>query len=355
MHNHTKQSTIVLPKNIYLLCLEKFFFKKKYTKVVVLMDYHTKKYCYPLLIPCLPIHQYIVIPPGEKRKNIQTSVYIWKKMMQYSLDRHSILINLGGGVICDIGAFCASTYQRGIAYINVPTTLIAQVDASIGGKTGINLFSYKNQIGTFHQPTQVWISPIFLKTLSNNLLYAGYFEMLKHSLIADEAYFYNLIHTNKQQACYNIQNILKSIHIKYTITNADSKEKNKRKLLNFGHTVGHAIESYFLATKKPITHGEAIAIGMICETYIAYKKNMLIYKTLKTIIDSIYKHIKHIKIPLNAIDILLQYIKMDKKKKYIYIYFTLIKNIGKGIINIPVCQKQIKDALIFYQNILSLY
>ncbi len=346
---------MILPPDICLFSSFKNFpFRGlSYTKLLLLMDNNTQNYCYPLLQPYLPIHQKVVVPAGESHKTIDTCMYIWQKMMAYGLDRLSLLINLGGGVLCDMGGFCASSYLRGIAYIHMPTTLIAQVDASIGGKTGINFGGYKNQIGAFYTAQKVWIAPIFLKTLPHNILYSGFFEMIKHALIADEKYFNQLIHTPLQEACLSIAYITRSIQIKHVIVCKDFRESHERKMLNFGHTVGHALESYFLAKKKKITHGEAIAVGMICEAYIAYRKEILTYEVLHVVVKNIYIYIFHIKISLEEIDVLIQYMQQDKKRKKKVIYFPLIRGIGKGVIHRAVNQTLIASSLMYYRNIVS--
>ena len=237
--------------------LHSFLATNKYTQVFILVDENTLEHCLPLL-PNFD-YQIIKIESGERNKNIETCQKIWQNLLNNNADRKALLINLGGGVISDMGGFCASTYKRGIDFINIPTTLLAMVDATIGGKTGIDFGFQKNMIGLFSLAKTVLIDATFLKTLNYRQIKSGKAEMLKHGLIANEQHFTQII----SSAIPNLDLIKASIAIKQEIVSTDPFEKGIRKSLNFGHTLGHALEAYYLANNLDILHGEAIAQGMI--------------------------------------------------------------------------------------------
>ena len=243
-----------------------------YSKVAILVDENTKRDCLAKL-PQLENSIIIEIKSGEEHKNINTCNFIWKQLTVHHFDRNSLLINLGGGVIGDMGGFAASTYKRGIDFIQVPTTLLAMVDASVGGKLGIDFKDFKNQIGLFNNPESVLIFPEFLETLPENQLKSGFAEVVKHALISDKSLWGKLTTTSFESLDWKAI-IETSIQIKNTIVLADPLEKGDRKKLNFGHTFGHAIESYYLEKGTPILHGEAIYMGMILETEISNLSNI---------------------------------------------------------------------------------
>jgi 3-dehydroquinate synthase len=238
-----------------------------YSKVAILVDENTKRNCLYKL-PKFDNCTIIEIKSGEEHKNITTCSFIWEELTNNHFDRKSLLINLGGGVIGDMGGFCASTYKRGIDFIQIPTTLLAMVDASIGGKLGIDFNGLKNQIGLFNNPKSVLINSEFLNTLSDNELKSGFAEVVKHALIADNNLWNKIISTSFNDLIWE-EIIETSIKIKNKIVASDPFEKGERKKLNFGHTFGHAIESYYLEKGTPILHGEAVFIGMILETELS--------------------------------------------------------------------------------------
>ena len=233
-----------------------------YSKVAILVDENTKIDCLSKL-PSFE-NSIIEIKSGEKNKNLSTCNFIWEKLTQHNFDRNSLLINLGGGVIGDMGGFCASTYKRGIDFIQIPTTLLAMVDASVGGKLGINSNGLKNQVGLFKNPKSVFIYPKFLETIEENQLNSGFAEIVKHALIADVDLWNQLKETSFADLDWE-DIIAKSIQLKNKLILNDPFEKNTRKRLNFGHTFGHAIESYYLGKETPILHGEAVFLGIILE------------------------------------------------------------------------------------------
>ena len=301
----------------------KEFNYKKYSKIAVLVDENTRKYCLPYFLNQVNIKPIIIeIFSGEKNKNILSCKNIWNKMEKNQFDRHSLLINLGGGLINDLGGFSASTFKRGIDFINIPTTLLAMIDASIGGKNGINFNNIKNQIGLFNFPKSVFIDTFFLTTLSYDQLLSGFTEMVKHALIFDKKYWKEIKDINlKKDELYNI--IYKSINIKNKIILKDPFEKNERKKLNFGHTIGHAIESHYLSKGKEILHGEAIALGILEEIKLSTLSEKD-YNEIKSFINKVFNLPKK---PLKKE--LLKWIINDKKNCNNKISFSLLDGIGK--------------------------
>lgn len=297
----------------------------KYSKVAILVDENTKRECFSLL-PKISNSIIIEVPSGEENKNISICNTVWKKLSLNNFDRNSVLINLGGGVICDMGGFCASTYKRGLDFIQIPTTLLAMVDASIGGKIGINFNGLKNQIGLFSNPKSVIINPIFLKTVPEKQLQSGFAEVIKHSLITDKKHWEILSNTAFKDLDW--QNIIDiSIQIKNTIVKSDPLEKNNRKKLNFGHTYGHAIESYYLEEKKPILHGEAVLMGIILESELS----LLSQNEKIDIKDYIISNFSLPDIPSK--NKLMKFLLNDKKNKKAKINFTLLNGIGRCTID----------------------
>jgi 3-dehydroquinate synthase len=310
----------------------------KYSKLFILVDENTSQHCLPHFLSNLATEieiEIIELEVGEIHKNIATCTEVWGALSELGADRKSILLNLGGGVISDLGGFVACTFKRGIDFINIPTTLLAMVDASIGGKNGVDLDHLKNQIGIIHEPKAVVIDTHFLETLPQNEMRSGLAEMLKHGLIHDASYwnkFKNLkdLNTNHLEVL-----IHQSIQIKNEIVSIDLREENIRKSLNFGHTLGHAIESYFLEENSQITllHGEAIAVGMILESYLSKEKGLLSndeYQEIKYIINDVFERVSFSNEAIQKIIELLDY---DKKNEFAIIQFVLLEGIGKSIIN----------------------
>ncbi|GAB4494169.1 MAG: 3-dehydroquinate synthase [Raineya sp.] len=284
--------------------------------------------------------------PGEEHKNIDTCQLIWKAMTEANIDRKALLVNVGGGVIGDMGGFCAATYKRGIDFVQVPTTLLAQVDASVGGKLGIDFEGYKNQIGVFAQPQAVFIDTQFLNTLPQEQLRSGFAEILKHCLIADKDMWNTLIEkTNWQEQDWQ-ELVRHSVEIKSEIVAKDFEEKSVRKLLNFGHTIGHALESHFLGTKKTLLHGEAVAWGMVAESFISYKKGYLSkidYEEIATYITEVFSP-KPVWTD-SDIEKITQMTTQDKKNEQGKRFFSLLGEIGTGVFGIEVEEYEIYEAL----------
>lgn len=326
--------------------------------IMVLVDENTQEHCLPILKRELEGKrvQVIKIPSGEANKTLKTCEGIWNAMLESGADRRSLLINLGGGVIGDMGGFCASTFKRGMDFIQMPTTLLSQVDASVGGKLGIDFKwgngpAIKNCIGLFNNPHAVLIWPEFLNTLPENELRSGFAEVIKHALIADVEMWKQILGIELLKQV-NWQTLIPaSIEIKKRIVEQDPHEKGLRKVLNFGHTIGHAIESYALNTPNPLLHGEAIAIGMICEAWISHKEFVLKYVDLQLITQFIIHHFGKVQFPESSFPILLELMKQDKKNVGTHINFSLLRNPGSAVINQSCDEERIIDSLKYYLNI----
>lgn len=322
---------------------------RAFSKVVVLVDEHTLHHCYPLLKPHLPEHDLIQVKSGEEHKTLQTCEHIWQRMTELHLDRWSVLVNLGGGVIGDMGGFCAAVFKRGIFFVQVPTTLLAQVDASVGGKTGVDFHGLKNHIGTYEEPQAVFINPAFLQTLPHRQLKSGYAEIIKHWLIADAEAFKEQRHIGLFTEDWEGL-IRHSVNIKAEVVEKDPLEGGYRKVLNFGHTVGHAVESYLMDQPgRELLHGEAIAVGMLCEAWLSVKHELLTQEELdriETFIVSIYE-----KVQLSEQDIqrMSQLALQDKKNTRSTINCTLLQGIGKAVYDQPVTLQEIQASLRYYQ------
>ena len=296
-----------------------------YSKIAILVDENTKQDCLEKL-PKIDNPIIIEIQSGERNKNLNTCEAIWQKLTYHEFDRDSLLINLGGGVIGDIGGFCASNYKRGINFIHIPTTLLAMVDASIGGKLGVNFNNLKNQIGLFRDPSLVIIDPKFLVTLPENELRSGFAEVVKHALISDNTLWEKITKIPFEKLEWN-NIIITSVEIKNRIVLDDPKENGERKKLNFGHTFGHAIESYYLEKQNTILHGEAIFMGMLLETEIS-KLSYIEKNKVKNYILSNFN------LPYTPQKKeLIKFLKNDKKNQEKKINFSLLNRIGNCTID----------------------
>lgn len=324
-----------------------FLGKNNYSKTVVLVDEKTKKYCYPSLKNTIPKHGLIQIKSGEQNKNLETCTHIWQQMTALKLDRHALMINLGGGVIGDMGGFCAATYKRGIEFIQVPTTLLSQVDASVGGKLGIDFESFKNHIGVFKVPNLVIIDPTFLETLPKAELRSGFAEIIKHCLIRDQKKWQEISQKNFENQDW-ADLIKHSVEIKIKITEEDPTEKNVRKILNFGHTLGHAIETFYLGTKNHLLHGEAIAVGMICESFLSFKRKMISKEELSEIEEFIFSTYGLVKIPREDYSKIVYLTLQDKKNRGNEVRFSLLNGIGDCSFDVSVSKKEMLSAIEYY-------
>ncbi len=325
---------------------------KNYSSIFILVDDNTLTHCYPRFMQLLATDksiEVIQIDAGEIHKNIETCVGVWDVMTELGADRKSLLITLGGGVITDLGGFVASTFKRGIDFINIPTTLLSMVDASVGGKTGIDLGVLKNQIGLFANPEMIVLDPEYLHTLDAREIRSGTAEIIKYGMTHD-IHLFNEIKDNSELNIIDL--IHRSIEIKNDVVLKDPKEQNVRKVLNWGHTIGHGVESYFLDSehKENLTHGEAIAIGMICEAYISsellgFPKDKL--KEIKESIIAIYGKVEILDEDFSSI---MELMKHDKKNVGGEINFVLLNNYENFKIDCKVSSQLIKESLQFYTN-----
>ena len=313
-------------------------------------DTNTKRFCYPVIKDALPKHTLITVKHGEENKNLQTCELIWSAMTEAQLDRHALMINLGGGVIGDMGGFCAATYKRGIDFIQIPTTLLSQVDASVGGKLGIDFQGFKNHLGVFTLPNAVLIDPVFLETLSEREKRSGFAEILKHCLIQDGEKWQEI--RRKDLADQDLPDLIAhSVEVKKKVVEQDPTEKGLRKILNFGHTLGHAIETFFLPQgKKRLFHGEAIATGMVCESYIAYERGLIDERTLEQIEEFIFSIYGKVDIAEADFDTIIGLTLQDKKNKGKEVRFSLINSAGSCLYDIVVSKNEMKKALAYYKG-----
>jgi len=326
-----------------------------YSKIFIIVDTNANEHCLPAFLPNLETDltiEIIEFDNGESFKNIETCIEIWNVLTEFGADRKSLIINVGGGVVTDLGGFIASTFKRGIAFIHVPTTLLAMVDASVGGKNGIDLGTIKNQIGVINTPQLLIIDTAYLDTLPQNEMRSGLAEMLKHGLIYDKAYWEKFLDLSQLDFADFDELIYESIVIKNNIVSQDPTEKGLRKALNFGHTLGHAIESYFLESeyKTTLLHGEAIAAGMILEAYIALQKELLTleeYNQIKKTIKSVFEDIVFEE---NDLDLIKDLLIHDKKNEYGQIQFVLLEGIGKPKTNQIVEDQMIDRAFNDYKS-----
>lgn len=336
-----------------LASLESFIAERKYSQILVLVDINTNDHCLPVLqgyMPNITNYDIIEVDPGEENKNIDYCIGVWKTMLDFGADRKALMINLGGGVVTDMGGFAASTYKRGIDFIHIPTTLLSQVDASVGGKTGIDLDNVKNIVGTFTQPQAVFISTKFLESLDDRQIASGFAEVIKHGLIYDK----DLFETCKTLDLSRIEPSLihRSVEIKNEVITQDPTEKGLRKILNFGHTIGHAIEGYSLYNdKKPLLHGEAIGIGMICEAWLSKKYTGLSEEELQEITSVFLKLYPHYSFTRAQYSAFLELMKNDKKNESNKIGFALLSKIGACEYDVFAGEEDIKLALDYYLSL----
>lgn len=347
-----------------LKTLNRFLSEKfRSSSYFILTDRRISKYCLPLLLRYCPILKranIIEINGGEEAKNIDSCQAIWNYLLRKKAERTDLIINLGGGVITDIGGFVAATFKRGIPFINIPTTLMAMIDAATGGKNGIDFRGVKNAIGAFTVPEAVCIYHPFLITLPRREFNAGLAEALKHGLIANRDYW-NLIRKLSSvpypQRAAN-EHILKylikpSVRIKTKITYGDPLEHGSRKLLNFGHTIGHAAESFFLTRgrRKKLLHGEAISTGLICEAYLSHLKKSLSARELEEIVTTVLNFFPRYPVGKNNYNKILDFMENDKKNRNGKINFTLLKRIGNATTDNFCGRKDIVKALTFYDSV----
>ena len=324
-----------------------------FDRLFVLCDEHTRQYCLPLVQETLssvsPAPTLITIPAGDTHKDLESISHVWQQLQQGGATRHSLLINLGGGMVTDLGGFAASTFKRGLHFINIPTTLLAMVDASVGGKTGINFGGLKNEIGVFRNADSVILDTLFLKTLDTENLLSGYAEMLKHGLIDCEEHWAELVSEAHDLTTLQPQKLKRSVAVKQRIVLADPTERGIRKALNLGHTAGHAFES-FAMRRQPVLHGYAVAWGLSVELYLSVVKTGFPTHRMRQTVSFINEH--YGKLPFTCKDYaeLLELMHHDKKNVGQDINFTLLGDIGDIRINQTATEEAIKEALDFYRE-----
>ncbi|MDX2001889.1 MAG: 3-dehydroquinate synthase [Chitinophagales bacterium] len=328
---------------------------RQYHRYAILCDENSRAYCLPMLLEAMPRLDdalIIEVPAGEAYKRLSTCKWIWQALFEAQADRNTLLINLGGGVITDMGAFCAALYKRGIAFIQIPTTLLSQVDATIGGKTGVNFSGVKNGLGTFTNPKAVFIHDVFLGTLPEAQLSSGFAEMLKHAIIADPILLEKLltIKISIEQQWTDL--IADSLRIKQSIVEQDPLDIDIRQALNFGHTLGHALESYSLKTEQPLLHGHAIALGMIGELWLSSQK--LGFPTGD--VQKISSHLLKLYQPYFNIGFdtnkLVKLAGNDKKNRDAHISFTLLEQLGRPVIGVKCSPEETRQAFKYLEDLL---
>ena len=335
--------------------LDDFLLNYKASKTFILVDANTNQNCLARFLQQLSNLteiEIIEIEAGEEHKHLHTCIGVWESLSELGGDRKSLMINLGGGVVTDLGGFVASAFKRGIPFINVPTSLLAMVDASVGGKNGVDLGKLKNQIGIIRLPEMVLIDSEYLQSLPANEMRSGLAEILKHGLIASENYWKKA--TNLQNlSLEDLDDLIReSVEIKSQVVIKDPEEKNERKTLNFGHTLGHAIESYFLEHKEKdrLLHGEAIAVGMILAAYLSVELKAFPKEKLQEITEKIIEQYGRQEIKKDDIDQVIDLLKHDKKNEYGKINFVLLEDIGRPVVDCEVPNELIYKAFEYYGN-----
>ena len=334
--------------------------RQPHDRLFVLTDTTTLQLCWPKVsaFPCFDGTQMITIGDTDENKTLDSLAYVWKALQEGGATRHSLLVNLGGGMVTDLGGFAASTFKRGLAYINIPTTLLSQVDASVGGKTGINFGGLKNEIGVFNQAASVILSPEFLHSLDHKNLLSGYAEMLKHGLLSDTESWADLLRfelDDGQQTSVPYYNrlgalVAKSVAVKERIVEADPTEKGLRKALNLGHTAGHAIESLAMQDGRTVLHGYAVAWGLICELYLSVVKCSFPKDKFRQTVQFIRQNYGNFAFDCKQYERLYEFMTHDKKNEGGIINFTLLGGIGDIRINQQATKDEIFEALDFLRE-----
>ncbi len=325
-------------------------------KKIILVDENTHDHCLEYILtsfPGLEEAEVMLLPVGEENKVLEVCFQVWEALSQYAIERKDLVINIGGGVVTDMGGFIASIYKRGLEFVNIPTTLLGMVDAAIGGKTGIDLGPYKNQLGVINHPLKIYIDPIFLQTLPESELISGYAEMLKHALIADKNYWHTLCQLDPVKVLNNnhfAELIAISAGIKSRVVAEDTYEKGVRKTLNFGHTIGHAIEGYCLSI-EPVAHGHAVAIGMIAESYLSFKREKITQRELLEITNYLTQIYDHIPLSEEDKNGVLELLVHDKKNADGKILCILLEGIGACTFDNVITHQEAYEALLYVDSV----
>ncbi len=329
-------------------------FKQKRQKVFVLLDDHTRYFCWPLIqayfIEIQNDTMFVEIPHGEENKNLDQLQSIWKQLTKAGAGRDAVLINLGGGVITDLGGFAAASYKRGITTIHFPTTLLAMVDAALGGKTGIDFEGYKNHIGAFYQPQKVYVLTDFLKTLPERQWKSGLGELIKYGFLTAKGIkpLENFSFLQNQQLQ---ETIIEAAQFKLNVVAEDPTENGMRKILNFGHTIGHAFESFAMSKQQMLMHGEAVAAGIVAELYLSVKLKGLKIYVLEEYISFYRLHFEPFKIVASDVSNLLEIISHDKKNRGGELLLVCINSNEKPVFDVPIEPEQLRECLIWYSEL----
>ncbi|MDR0574343.1 MAG: 3-dehydroquinate synthase [Tannerella sp.] len=346
---------VIITKNI-ISELSSYLSSHKHDKIFVLTDANTCDKCLPLLGAALTENDYIyiTIKAGDMHKDLKQVSAIWDVLSKSGASRNSLLINIGGGMVTDLGGFAGATFKRGLHNLNIPTTLMASVDAAVGGKTGINFNGLKNEIGSFYQPDDVMIDCTFLKTLNRDNLLSGYAEMIKHGLISNRISFDEVLAFDVEQKEIDIEKlnnlVSTSVAIKERIVEEDPREMGIRKALNFGHTTGHAFESLSFSRNHPILHGHAVAAGMVCELYLSHKLCNMPVQILRRVTNFTKEHYPSFTFNCDDYDTIYELMTHDKKNEGRRINFTLLGNIGDIRINQEVSKELALESFDFYRE-----
>lgn len=307
----------------------------------IFVDENTERHCLPKLISkvgALQEASFFEVPVGEECKQIEIASELWQALLEDGYDRNTVIVNLGGGALCDLGGFVAAGFRRGIRYINIPTTLLAMVDASIGGKTSVNLGNSKNQVGFFYPPAITCIDTDFLLSLPENHLRDGLFELRKTELLSGIA--------TSNDSMVDLESIRQCANFKMDVCKADPNDRGIRKMLNFGHTFGHAVESFYLRQGHPVSHGTAVGIGMWCELYLSVMKLGLPEKVLSDYSTWLTDKIALPRFSLNDIEIMLHFMQQDKKNADGLILCVLLMEIGAPVVDVAINENEIRDAFL---------
>ena len=335
--------------------LQAFFASLSYDKLFILTDTNTQDKCFPLVkdIPAFQDAPVITVQAGDTHKDIEQVASIWTRLSNEGASRNSLLVNLGGGMITDMGGFAGATFKRGLRTVNIPTTLMASVDAAVGGKTGVNFNGLKNEVGSFYPPECVFIDCEFLRTLDRDNLLSGYAEMIKHALISSmDIYASVMLFDLDAKIDYAFLNkmVAQSVAVKERIVEEDPKEHGIRKALNFGHTIGHAYESLSFRKNRPLLHGHAVAAGIVSELYLSYKVCGFPMDKLSQVVYYLKEYYPAFVFDCNDYDTLYELMTHDKKNEAGIINFTLLSQIGDVQINQQVSKEKILESLDFYRE-----
>jgi len=334
--------------------LQSYLSSHKHDKIFVLVDTVTAEKCLPLLVSAFAGAPFtsVTIEAGDINKNIRQVCTVWDMLSQRGASRHSLLINVGGGMVTDLGGFAGATFKRGLHTLNIPTTLMASVDAAVGGKTGVNYNGLKNEIGSFYTPDGVIIDCTFLHTLDRDNLLSGYAEMIKHGLISDRKTFYDTIAFDIEQLDMEklASLVCASVAIKERIVKEDVTETGIRKALNFGHTVGHAFESLSIARNSAVLHGHAVAFGMICELYLSHKVCRMPVEILRQVTNFVKTQYPPFVFTCDDYETIYELMTHDKKNEAGQIRFTLLGDVGNVLINQEVSRSLVLESFDFYRE-----